>query len=293
MAPSSTNNLSSPSEPPANPESPSVTLSPVVSTPFNLNPEKTASAKFAEQLAPTVTSGKGKQPLAPLRHPPKSAAGSNASSLKSNITPKSNTQGNNVPAKAKISSQSNLKKPEAHVGNSKQALSPMSLGLGFLVNRQRYIQAHQVMELSMVESIAPISNQHAEDPLYARGDTEEVKSLIQDHSVLSYHLNDADAPVYQLGGPLYYPPIFLGIRKHIKVMPKCYDSWMQVLGVEDPLKFIEYPAGPPEKTRGYFSAEMLLKMWEILTRVYVQPRDGSVIKEEHMVVISVNKEVQY
>ncbi|KAJ7585100.1 hypothetical protein C8J56DRAFT_1053500 [Mycena floridula] len=177
MAPSSMNSLSSLLEPPAIPESPSVTLSPVILTLLNLNNEKgsnpanrlvrttsqAASAKFAEQLALMMTS-KWKQPLAPLKPPPKSM--------------------------------------------------------------------------------------HAEDPPYVRGDTEEVESLIQDHSVLSYYLNNADAP------------------KHIKVMheplsvsiAKSYNSWMQVLGVEDPLKFIEHPSGPPEKTRGYFSAEMLLKM---------------------------------
>ncbi|KAJ7579946.1 hypothetical protein C8J56DRAFT_896577 [Mycena floridula] len=315
MAPSSTNSLSPPSEPPVIPESSSATLSPAVLTPLNLNNEKganpancpvqtasqAASAKFAEQLAPTATSGKGKQPLAPSKPPPKSTVGSVTSSLKSSIMPKWNVQGNNVPLKAKIGSQSNLKKPEDRTGNLKQALSPM--------------QGTPYPRLLLTRPISSIGNQRAEDPPYARGDMEEVESLIQDHSVLSYHLNDVDAPVYQPGGPLYYLPIFLGVGKHIKVMRepllvsigKNYNLWMQVLGVEDPLKFIEYPFGPPEKTRGYFSAEMLLKTREILTRVHVQPRDKSVndlynainhvlafdFKEERMVTISVNDEVQY
>ncbi|KAJ7587687.1 hypothetical protein C8J56DRAFT_1050924 [Mycena floridula] len=158
------------------------------------------------------------------------------------------------------------------------------LGLGFPTNRQRYTQTHCVPDSPIMVPEVPIDYQRAEDPPFTRGDTEEVESMVQDRSVLSYQLNDANAPVYQPGGPLYYPPIFLSAGRHINVareplsvsIAKGYNSWMQVQGVKDPLLFIGHPHGPPKVTRGYFSSDMLLKTWEILTQVYVQPRDQSV-----------------
>ncbi|KAJ7588296.1 hypothetical protein C8J56DRAFT_890102 [Mycena floridula] len=157
------------------------------------------------------------------------------------------------------------------------------LGLGFPANCQHYTQMHHVPDSPITVSEALMDYWRAEDPPFTRGDMEEVESMVQDCSVLSYQLNDANALVYQPGGPLYYPPIFLSTGRHINItheplsvsIAKVYDSWMQVQGVKDPLLFIGHPHGPLKVTRGYFSSDMLLKTQEILTRVYVQPRDQS------------------
>ncbi|KAJ7583745.1 hypothetical protein C8J56DRAFT_893413 [Mycena floridula] len=353
-----------------------------------------AAAKFAEQLVLTGPPSKGKPPIAPTKTVPKSVAGSTTLLLKSSITLKSAVQGAGATGKAKIGSQSNLKKPDTCTANLKQVLLPAQgtpsklisvinpikpvsaivsprpiapsqvgklitavqsplredssslvmgdpyldssallnvksdqdrftrceaalqsyLGLGFPANQQCYTQTHCVPDSSIMVSKALLDYRRAEDPPFTRGDMEEVESMVQDRSVLSYQLNDANAPVYQPSRPLYYPPIFLSTERHINIareplsisIAKGYDSWMQVQGVKDLLLFIGHPRGLPKVTRGYFSSDMLLKTQEILTRVYLQT-DRSVndlydaiyhvlsfnFEEEQMVIVRVNDEVKY
>ncbi|KAJ7595243.1 hypothetical protein C8J56DRAFT_883468 [Mycena floridula] len=70
--------------------------------------------------------------------------------------------------------------------------------------------------------------------------------------------------------PLAQEPLKVSITKS-------YDSWMHDKGALDPLRFLNYLDSPLSFTQGNFDAETLLKTREILTRIYIMPRDKMVV----------------